>query len=159
MLKKMLAKILIVVMIITAFSNTGLVIHAEDIASSGQDNILTIYYSHSAWKTESAYIHYKINNSWTVSPGVKMEKLSVDEADNTGCTWKVIINLKSNTSLVACFNNGKGSWDSNSGKNYKLSAGTFKAVYSSSKKYSKISEIAVPTPTATKIVTPVITAT
>ena len=160
MIKKLLANIMAIVMIITAFVNTGLAIRAEDVSTAGQNNTLTIYYYHSAWKTESAYIHYKLGNTWTVSPGLKMEKLSSAEASTTGCIWKVVIDLKSYSQVTACFNNGSGSWDSNSGKNYKLNAGVYKAVYSSSKKYSKVSEISVPTPTATQYVvtsTPVIT--
>ena len=159
MMKKLLAKVMTIVMIITAFMNTGIVIHAEDIVTASQNNTLTIYYYHGAWKSEGAYIHYKLGNNWTASPGIKMEKLSYDEANVTGCTWKAVIDLKSYSQVTACFNNGSGTWDSNSGKNYKLNAGVFKAVYSSSKKYSKITEISVPTPTATQYVTstPVIT--
>ena len=39
--------------------------------------------------------------------------------------WKVTINLGNETGATMCFNNGKGTWDSNSSKNYTVKAGTY----------------------------------
>lgn len=79
----------------------------------------TVYYkksSSTSWT--KAYAHYKVNGVWTVSPGVKMTKVS------TGY-WKITIDLGTASEATICFNNGSGSWDSNSGKNYTVYAGTY----------------------------------
>lgn len=83
-------------------------------------NTVTVYYKRAtdtSWT--DAYAHYKVNNGkWTTSPGVKMEKVSAGY-------WKVTINLGNETGATMCFNNGKGTWDSNSSKNYTVKAGTY----------------------------------
>ena len=82
-------------------------------------NMVTVYYKRSAstsWK--NAYVHYKVNGTWTVSPGVAMEKVSAGY-------WKLTINLGTATEATMCFNNGSGSWDSNSSKNYTVYVGSY----------------------------------
>ncbi len=77
-------------------------------------NTMTVYYKNSSWS--NAYIHYKVNGTWTTVPGVKMKT-----SDNSGYTWMYTIDLGETTSAVVCFNNGSGSWDSKNGSNYTLS--------------------------------------
>lgn len=78
------------------------------------ENTMTVYYSNSNWS--QTYLHYKINDVWTAVPGVKMES-----SDVSGYTWMYTINLEDADSVVVCFNNGYGSWDSKNGVNYTLS--------------------------------------
>ena len=83
--------------------------------------ITTVYYENNNWDT--AYIHYKTEKgSWTVAPGVKMEKSTL-----SGYSWKYEIPLYEDGSscVTLCFNNGNGSWDSKNGSNYTLSKGTY----------------------------------
>ena len=78
-------------------------------------NVATVYYQPStSWTTVD--IHYGINGTWTVSPGVAM---------SVACTgWDVkTINLGTYTSLQVTFNNGSGTWDNNGGNNYTLGVG------------------------------------
>ncbi|MFE1577178.1 carbohydrate binding domain-containing protein [Streptomyces fradiae] len=80
------------------------------------DNTATVYYStDKAW---SAYhIHYApTGGTWTTSPGLAME---------AACRgWvKKSVALGSATGLKAAFNNGSGTWDSNSGADYTLGTG------------------------------------
>ncbi|WP_417067556.1 carbohydrate binding domain-containing protein [Niveibacterium terrae] len=78
-------------------------------------NSATVYYKPaSSWS--SVNIHYGINGSWTTSPG---------EAMTLACTgwYAKTIALGSYTALAATFNNGSGTWDNNSSKNYSLSTG------------------------------------
>lgn len=82
-----------------------------------QKNQTTIYYK----GYENPNIHYKIGNGqWTNAPGIKMESNS----DVDGYNYAITIDLKNETSLTACFNNGS-SWDSNNGKNYTFNAGYY----------------------------------
>lgn len=78
--------------------------------TTGKDNIITVYYK---TNNSTEYIHYKVGNgSWTTAPGVKMSASTV-------AGYKSIeINLKNNTKLTACFNDGKGNWDNNGTKDY-----------------------------------------
>ena len=82
-------------------------------------NEITIYYK----GYDNPYIHYKIGNgSWTSVPGVAMTATS----EKSGYTHKITIDLGDETNITACFNNGNGSWDSNSGNNYYFSGvGTY----------------------------------
>jgi len=79
-------------------------------------NVATVYYKiPSGWTTVN--IHYApTGGSWTTTPGVAMA---------AACTgWDVYTaNLGSATGLAATFNNGSGTWDNNSGKNYALGTG------------------------------------
>lgn len=77
-------------------------------------NTMTIYYKNNNWS--NAYIHYKVNGTWTTVPGAKMQI-----SDTSGYTWMYTVDLGETTSAVACFNNGNGSWDSRNGSNYALS--------------------------------------
>ena len=81
-------------------------------------NSITVYY-YTGWT--NPYIHYQIGSgSWTSSPGVSMSTSSVSG-------YKIAtIDLGTANTLNACFNNGSGSWDNNSGNNYYFgSAGTY----------------------------------
>ncbi len=82
---------------------------------------LTIYYSNSSWT--QAYIHYKVGSgSWTSVPGVKM---SNNTSDN-GYTWKYEFDLGTASNATMCFNDGNGSWDNNSSKDYSITgAGSY----------------------------------
>ena len=80
---------------------------------------VTVYYKrngNTSWK--NAYIHYKVNGSWTKSPGYAMQKISSGY-------WKYSISLGSTNEAIVCFNDGLGSWDSNSRNNYKVYAGEY----------------------------------
>ena len=82
-------------------------------------NKVVVYYKRSANTSWSkAYVHYKVNGVWTKSPGVKMEKISAGY-------WKVTIDLGETTDAILCFNNGSGSWDTNSNKKYEVKAGEY----------------------------------
>lgn len=86
--------------------------------SGTSTNTVTVYY-YTGWS--NAYIHYQIGSgSWTSVPGVAMSSSSISG-------YKVAtIDLGTASSLTACFNNGSGSWDNNSGNNYNFgSAGTY----------------------------------
>lgn len=82
------------------------------------DNTITIYYK-TSWTT--ANIHYKIGSgSWTTVPGVSM-----DTSSYSGYKVKTI-DLGTETSLTACFNDGNNNWDNNNSNNYSFSAaGTY----------------------------------
>ena len=81
-------------------------------------NKTTIFYK----GYSNAYIHYKVGNgAWTSAPGVKMDTSNELE----GYTHKIVIDLNDADSLIACFNNGSGSWDSNNGKDYTFKSGTY----------------------------------
>ena len=79
-------------------------------------NVARAYYRLGAgWTT--ANMHYApTGGTWTAVPGLPMQ---------AACTgWGVLsVNLGSATGLLAAFNNGAGTWDSNGGKNYPLSTG------------------------------------
>lgn len=68
-------------------------------------------------------IHYQVGHgSWTKVPGVAMEESS----ELSGYTHKYVINLGTSSYANVCFNDGKGHWDSNNGKNYRFTQGTYK---------------------------------
>ena len=78
----------------------------------------TIYYK----GYDNPYIHYRIGNgAWTKAPGIKMDKNS----DIEGYNYAITIDLGDEDTLEACFNDGKGNWDSNGGKNYKFNTGYY----------------------------------
>ena len=85
--------------------------------SKAKDNITTIYYK----GYDNPYIHYNIGGTWTSTPGIKM----IPCTDVEGYNYKLEIDLGEETSLIACFNDGNGNWDSNGGKNYTFEAGTY----------------------------------
>jgi alpha-amylase len=80
-------------------------------------NELTVYY-YTGWKNPR--IHYQVGSgSWTDVPGKKMTSSSVSG-------YKMAtINMGTDTTVTACFNNGSNSWDNNGNKNYSFSAGTY----------------------------------
>ena len=81
-------------------------------------NTVKVYYKNSSWS--KAYVHYKVNGTWTSVPGVKMEA-----SDRSGYTWMYTIDLGDTTSATLCFNNGNGSWDSKNGSNYTVGTGIY----------------------------------
>ncbi len=81
-------------------------------------NTVKVYYKNSSWS--KAYVHYKVNGSWTSVPGVKMEA-----SDRSDYTWMYTIDLGDTTSATLCFNNGSGSWDSRNGSNYTVGTGIY----------------------------------
>ena len=112
------------------------------IAPTPVQNQVTVYYKRStssSWK--NAYVHYKVNGIWTLSPGVKMNKIS-------NGYWSYTIALGSETSATLCFNNGSGSWDNNSKKNYTVGTGVY--LVDQSKKKVTILSTEAPTTVPTK---------
>ena len=87
------------------------------VVSTENQKVLVYYKRASNTSWTNAYIHYKVNGAWTTTPGMKMTK------ESNGY-WSFSIDLEDSSSATVCFNNGKGSWDNNSGKNYKVGAGT-----------------------------------
>lgn len=84
------------------------------------ENQAVVYYSNDSW--EKVNIHYQTGKGqWTSVPGKEMTR---DESQS-GYQWKYIIDLGEAKEATICFNNGLGSWDSQNGANYKVSAGTY----------------------------------
>ena len=86
------------------------------VVTTAAGNVARIYYKLGAgWST--ANMHYAPNGgTWTAVPGLPMPSACAG--------WSVLtVNLGSATGLLAAFNNGAGSWDSNGGKNYPLGTG------------------------------------
>lgn len=81
-------------------------------------NIVTIYYK----GYSNPNIHYMIGNGqWTSLPGVPM----IPTSEKVGYTHKIIVDLGDADNLTACFNDNNGNWDSNNGKNYVFTLGTY----------------------------------
>jgi hypothetical protein len=51
--------------------------------------------------------------------------------------WKITIDLGSSSDVAMCFNNGSGSWDNNSSKNYVISGAGSYTVDQTTKTVSK----------------------
>ena len=104
---------------------------ATPVVTEAPKNQVVVYYKRAAntsWK--KAYVHYKVNGTWTKSPGVAMEKVSDGY-------WKITIDLGSSSDVAMCFNNGSGSWDNNSSKNYVISGAGSYTVDQTTKTVSK----------------------
>lgn len=87
------------------------------VVQSAVSNAVTVYYKRGY---DTPYMHYKqANGVWTTSPGVAMPVSDV--AGYNALT----VNIGSLTQLEAVFNNGKGTWDNNGGKNYLFGIGTW----------------------------------
>ena len=82
-------------------------------------NTLKIYYKNSNWS--KAYVHYKVNGTWTNVPGMQMQA-----SDRSDCKWMYTIDLGTATSATVCFNDGNSTWDNNNKNNYVLNKGTYK---------------------------------
>ncbi len=80
-------------------------------AQANYTTTVTIYYKKGM---TNPFIHYRAvgSTSWTAAPGVPM--MSAEIADY----YKFSLNVGNASGLEVCFNNGKGVWDSNGGKNY-----------------------------------------
>ncbi|WP_406260240.1 carbohydrate binding domain-containing protein [Streptomyces nigra] len=81
------------------------------------DNTATVFYSTKTRNWSTTYLHYAPDGrSWTTVPGTRMEAACAD--------WvKLTVDLGSATGLQATFNDGSGTWDNNSGRNYALGTG------------------------------------
>ena len=83
------------------------------------DNRVTIYYKGYA----TPYIHYQVGSgNWTTAPGAAMTATN----EVSGYTHKYTIDLGTASYANVCFNDGKGSWDSRNGANYRFEKGTYK---------------------------------
>ncbi|MBD5089011.1 MAG: hypothetical protein HDT30_09435 [Clostridiales bacterium] len=81
-------------------------------------NTTTIYYE----GYNNPNIHYKVGNGeWTAVPGVSMDATT----EQQGYRYKKVIDLGDETVVTACFNDGKGNWDSKNGVNYKFGVGVY----------------------------------
>ena len=86
--------------------------------TSLQEKFTVIYYT----DYDIPYIHYKVGSgNWTTAPGIRMDY----SYDAYGDSRKTIIPLGSENECTVCFNDGKGNWDNNNGKNYTLGPGTY----------------------------------
>ncbi|MFI8951392.1 carbohydrate binding domain-containing protein [Streptomyces sp. NPDC053750] len=81
------------------------------------ESTATVFY-YTKTKNWSAYnLHYAPDGgSWTTVPGVAMEQACTDWVKKT-------VTLGTAGGLQATFNDGKGTWDNNAGKNYDLGTG------------------------------------
>lgn len=106
-------------------------------ASAGQStNVMTVFYKNGGYN----YMHYKVGNgAWTNAPGVKM-----DDSKVFGGYFELTIDLGKESTVTACFNDGKGNWDNNDKKNYVLKAGSNYKI--KSKSVSATKATAVPKP-------------
>ncbi len=94
---------------------TGGAVSSTAPCSTSATNTATVYYK-TGWST--TYLHWApTGGSWTTVPGVVM--------DEQACTgWvRETVSLGTATTWQATFNNGSGTWDNNSGKNYSLGTG------------------------------------
>lgn len=81
-------------------------------------NTSTIYYG----GYENPNIHYKVGNGeWTALSGVPMDATN----EQQGYRYKKVIDLGDETVVTACFNDGKGNWDSKNGANYQFGVGVY----------------------------------
>ncbi|MFI1377054.1 carbohydrate binding domain-containing protein [Streptomyces longwoodensis] len=77
----------------------------------------TVFYYTKTKNWTDHYLHYAPDGgSWTTVPGTRMQAACTD--------WvKLTVDLGSAAGLQATFNNGKGVWDNNGGRNYALGTG------------------------------------
>lgn len=95
--------------------------YSKYISASINKNALKIYYKSS---NSNVFMQYKIGDGiWTTLPGEKM----TESSDKPGYYEKTIDLSKysKDTTVMACFNNGAGSWDNNGSKNYEFKSGTY----------------------------------
>ncbi|MFC9960953.1 carbohydrate binding domain-containing protein [Streptomyces nigra] len=85
--------------------------------AAAADNTATVFYSTKTRNWSTTYLHYAPDGgSWTTVPGTRMEAACAD--------WvKLTVDLGAATGLQATFNDGSGTWDNNSGRNYALGTG------------------------------------
>lgn len=98
--------------------------HGEDsqpitLNVKNKGNTVTVYYNNTSFSNTN--IHYKAgNDSWTTAPGVQMTA-----SDRSEYAWMYTIDLGDSVNAIVCFNNGKGTWDSNNGSNYSVGTGAY----------------------------------
>ena len=108
-------------------------------------NEAVIYYNNSSWS--KANIHYAVNGTWTTVPGKGMSATT----EQSGYTWKYVVDLGDLNEATLCFNNGNGNWDSKNGSNYRVQAGTYGI---KNGVVTKLLGAATPTPTSKPTATP-----
>ncbi|MCR5608468.1 MAG: hypothetical protein K6G26_05335 [Lachnospiraceae bacterium] len=92
-------------------------------------NTTTIYYK----GFDTPYIHYCVEGkNWTNVPGYMM----TEDTSYDGCTHKYVIDLDDASKVYVCFNDGKGNWDSDNGRNYTFEAGTYTYINGQINKYN-----------------------
>ncbi|MEU6105992.1 carbohydrate binding domain-containing protein [Streptomyces flaveolus] len=88
------------------------------VPTAAADNTATVFYYTKTRNWDRYNLHYAPDGlSWTSVPGVAMENACTDWVKKT-------VTLGTAEGLQATFNNGSGTWDNNSGKNYDLGTGT-----------------------------------
>ncbi|MFJ6797125.1 carbohydrate binding domain-containing protein [Streptomyces sp. NPDC091268] len=86
-------------------------------AATATGNTATVFYYTKTHNWSTYNLHWAPDGgSWTTVPGAAMERACTDWVKKT-------VDLGSATGLRATFNNGSGTWDNNSGKNYALGTG------------------------------------
>ncbi len=116
----------------------------------GTNKAVVYYQRSSSTSWTDAYVHYKVNGTWTKSPGVKMEKISAGY-------WMYTIDLGTATEATLCFNNGNGTWDNNSKANYTVEVGTSLITDGTVTKMGNVTPTPTVTPTVTPTITPIVT--
>ncbi|MBU2665243.1 alpha-amylase [Actinoplanes bogorensis] len=93
---------------------TTLLLLAPVVPAAAATTVTVYYKPPAAWSTVN--IHYAPNGgSWTTVPGVAMD---------AACTGWRKKEVQADTGLQITFNNGSGTWDNNSGRNYSTGVGT-----------------------------------
>lgn len=126
-------------------------------AAGTEDTKTIVLYKRSTTTSwTKAYIYYTTNNgaSWITGYGVEMTKISDGY-------WWYTISSSADAKIKVCFNNGSGTWDSNTNEqNYSVETGKASLVDSSTKTVSITTDIPVtPTPQVTATVIPTATPT
>ena len=116
----------------------------------GTNKAVVYYQRSSSTSWTDAYVHYKVNGTWTKSPGVKMDKISAGY-------WMYTIDLGTATEATLCFNNGNGTWDNNSKANYTVEVGTSLVTNGTVTKMGDVTPTPTVTPTVTPTITPIVT--
>ena len=124
---------------------------SEGGTAAEKENTVTVYYSNSNF--DSAYIHYRAGDgTWTTAPGVQM----CSDSEQSGYTWKYVIDLGDETEADICFNDGDSVWDNNNSQDYTIAAGVYGV---KDGKITALKEVTpTPDPTATATPEPTITA-
>lgn len=130
-----------------------------NVTREAKENTISVFFkAPSNWS--KAYIHYCIGSGkWTTAPGMLME----NNSELSGYNYKFVIECSDTTNATVCFTDGKGNWNNNNSKDFKLSKLGVYAINGTSLKTISVAPTATPivttVPTATPIVTVAPTAT
>lgn len=125
---------------------------SEEPVVKEEENKATIYYSNTSFK--SAYIHYRVGSGkWTTAPGMQM----CSDSEQSGYTWKYVIDLGTETGATVCFTDGNDTWDNNSSKDYSISAGIYGVKSGNVTELKEIVKTPEPTVTPTPTIEPTAT--